>query len=384
MLALGFGLLAVAVAISAMIPALRTADWSLTALPRVAAKTGMGSAARAIDPGFHTVQHGGYDGQFYWGIAVDPLATGHVHHFFDKASYRYGHPLYGWLGWLLSAGHARAVPLALAVIGLGSLLVAATAAAALGLGRGRFGWEGLFVALNPGLIGSAAHDLAEPLAAALLLGAFASYVRDRRALAWTCLALLPLSKEPLIVVLLAVVAWELVERRRRRAAFFATAAIPALLWWTYARIHLGAWFTSGDTALGEPFAGWRRALFHGRYAGATGAVTLAITVALIALLTLGALRAFRLRGPVDLTYLALVAIAVCLAPNATVAFSTALRNTAFLLVLVSFVFASAPLLPTQDVELTHAARRTCRTLREAHSRFRRWLLARAAPRASGP
>ena len=357
LLAVGFGLLAAMVAVIAMIPTLRSAGWSLTALPRVGANTGMAGAARAVDPGFHTVPHAGYDGQFYWGIGVDPLATGHVHHFFDKASYRYGHPLYGWLAWLFSAGQARAVPGALIAIGLASLFVAATTAAALGFGRGRFGWEGLFVALNPGLISSAVHDLAEPLATALLLGAFAAYARDRRSLAWICLALVPLSKEPLLVVLLAVVVWELHERRLRRATIFATAAIPTLLWWTYTRIHLGAWFTSGDTALGEPLAGWRRALLHGRHAGAGGAIALTVLLALIVVLTLVALRALRLRGPVDLTYLALAAIAICLAPNATVAFSTALRNTAFLLALVPFVLAFAPLLPAsetsraRDVEL---------------------------------
>jgi hypothetical protein len=320
----------------------------------------MGRAARAVDPGFHAVHNAGYDGQFYWGIAVDPLATGHVHHFFDKASYRYGHPLYGWLGWLLSAGRPRAVPLALAAIGLGSLFAAATAAAALGLGRGRFGWEGLFVALNPGLIYSGAHDLAEPLATALLLGAFAAYARGRRALVWSCLALLPLSKEPLIVVLFAVVGWELVESRRRRAALFATAAIPALLWWTYARIRLGAWFTSGDTALGEPLAGWRRTLFHGRHAGAGGAIALAIMTALVVLLAIAALRALRLRGPVDLTYLAVAAIAACLAPNATAASSTALRNTAFLLALVPFALASAPVLPAPEDNSSSLHRRSLR------------------------
>ena len=352
LLALGFGLLAATVTAVAMIPTLRSADWSLTALPRVAATTGMGTAARAVDPGFHTVHGAGYDGQFYWGIGVDPLAAGHVHQVFDKASYRYGHPLYGWLAWLLSAGHARVVPLALAAIGLASLFVAAATAAALGLGRGRFGWEALFVALSPGLISSATHDLAEPLAAALILGAFAAYARDRRALAWTCLALLPLSKEPLIVVVFAVVVWELVERRRRRAALFATAAIPALLWWTYARLQLGAWFTSGGTALGEPLDGWQRALFHGRHAGAAGAFALVILIGLIVLLALAAVRALRLRGPIDPTYLALAAIAACLAPNATLAFSTALRNTAFLLVLVPFVLASAPLLPALKSEST--------------------------------
>ena len=114
-----------------MISTLRPAGWSLSALPRVDSKTAMGAAARALDPGFRTVHPRAYDGQFYWGIAIDPLATGVLHHAFDKPSYRYGHPLYGWLGWLFSAGRARAVPGALAVIGLASLFAAAAAAAIL-------------------------------------------------------------------------------------------------------------------------------------------------------------------------------------------------------------------------------------------------------------
>jgi hypothetical protein len=329
-----------------MVPTLRTAGWSLTALPRVDTTTKLGAAARSLEPGFRTVHPGAYDGQFYWGTAIDPLATGQLHRDFDKASYRYGHPLYGWLGWLFSAGRARLVPAALAAVGLVSLFVAAAAAAALGRGRGRSGWEGLFVALNPGLITSATHDLGEPLAAALLLAAVLAYTRCRLAAAWACLAFLPLAKEPLLLVLLAVVVWEVVQHRLSRAAAFVTAAIPALLWWTYARIHLGAWFTSGGSALAEPLAGWRRALVHtaGHRGIAHGIVVLTLG-SLIALFTLAAVRALRRRGPLELAYLALATVAVCLAPNATIAFSTALRNTAFLLVLVPFVIASPRLLP---------------------------------------
>jgi uncharacterized membrane protein (UPF0136 family) len=339
---LGCGLLAVLVAVIALVVTLRPVGWSLSALPRVDSKTGMGAAARALDPGFRTVHPGAYDGQFYWGIANDPLATGTLHHAFDKASYRYGHPLYGWLGWLFSAGRARAVPAALAAVGLASLFAAAAAAVVLGLGRGRSGWAGLFVALNPGLISSAVNDLAEPLAAALLLGAFVALVRGRWAPAWACLALLPLAKEPLIVVPLAVVAWELLQGRRRLAAGIATAVTPALLWWTYARIHLGAWFVSGDSALGPPLSGWRSAILHH---GKSGNIGLAVLAAFLVLLVLAGLRAVRVRGPVELSYLALGALALCLAPNATVAFTTAMRNTAFLLVLVPFVIAAPPLLP---------------------------------------
>ena len=320
-----------------MIPTLHSANWNLSALARVDASTGMGAAAGALDPRFHTVHPGAYDGQFYWGIAIDPLATGTLHRSFDKASYRYGHPLYGWLGWLLSAGRARAVPAALAAIGLASLFAAAAAAVLLGLARGRSGWEGLFVALNPGLISSAVNDLAEPLAAALMLGAFLALLRGRRLASWACLMLLPLAKEPLVVIPLAVIAWNLVRHCPRPAAVYATTVVPALVWWTYTRIQLGAWFTSGDTALGKPFVAWYRALIH------QGAVSDAAVVALLILFLVAAVRAFRARGPVELSYLALAAIAVCLAPNATLAFTTAMRNTAFLLALVPFVIASPPL-----------------------------------------
>jgi hypothetical protein len=344
---LASGALALVVASLALVPSLRPVGWDVTALPRVGSGPTLGAAAQRIDPGFHTVPGGGYDGQFYWAIAVDPLATRSLHRDIDKPSYRYGHPLYGWLGWLFSAGRPRAVPAALAAIGLVSLFAAASAAAALGLRCGRNGWDGLFVALNLGLISSAAHDVAEPLAAALLLGAVFAYVREQRAAAWVCLALLPLAKEPLLLVLLGVVAWELAQRRPRVAAQFATAAIPAFLWWTYARIHLGAWFTSGDTALGEPLAGWRRAL-SGERPGEARGVAVAILVALLVLFALSGLRALRTRGPVELAYLGLVALAVCLAPNATAAFSTALRNTAFLLVLVPFVIVPPQLLPSSS------------------------------------
>jgi hypothetical protein len=329
----------------AMIPTLRQADWSLTALPRVDSKTKLGADARAVDPGFKTVHPGAYDGQFYWGVAVDPLATGQAHASFDKASYRYGHPLYGWLGWLFTAGWARAAPAALAAIGLVSMFVAAAIAATLGLRRGRSGWEGLFVALNFGLISAAAHDLAEPLAAALLLGALASLVGCRPLLAWICLALLPLAKESLLVVSVAVVAWELGQHRVRCSGRYATTAVPALLWWTYTRVHLGAWFTTGDSALGLPLVGWWHTLFginvrqeHAR------SVAVGILVSMIIVIALAAVRAIRRRGPVDLSYVALAAIAACLAPNATLAFTTALRNTALLIVLIPFVIA-APQLP---------------------------------------
>jgi len=349
------GVLAVLAALVALIPVLRPVGWDLTALPRVDANTGMGTAARRVDPGFHAVTTGAYDGQFYWGIAVDPIATGDVHQAFDTASYRYGHPLLGWLGWLLSAGQARGAPAALLAAGLASLAAAAVAASLLGRAFGRQGWEGLFVAANPGLIYAAVHDLAEPLSAALLLGGLLAYARGRRLLAAVLFGLLVLSKEQFVLVPLAVAAYELVRARGRLrdAWIFAACILPVAGWWIYARLQLGEWFTSGATALAFPLSGWRRSILDagiGTYSP-NGALNisdeagLVILAALMILLLVAGVLALRLRGPTDAAYVAIGIVAACLAPNATTLLRDAIRNTSVLLTLVPFAIASLPLLP---------------------------------------
>jgi hypothetical protein len=166
----------------------------------------------------------------------------------------------------------------------------------------------------------------------------AAYLQKRRVATWVALALLPLAKEPLALVALALVMSELLQRRRRDAAIFATAVLPAVAWWSYARVRFGAWFTSGGTALAAPFAGWWHTLSGGdTQLGRHATLAAALLIALLAVFIVAAGRALTRRGPVDLTYLLLAAVAACLAANATSAFSTGLRNTALLLMLLPFV-----------------------------------------------
>jgi hypothetical protein len=346
-----YGVLAVAVAVVAMLPALRPAGWSLTILPRVGEGTQMAQIARKHDPGFRLVSVGPYDGQFYWGIAVDPIATGDVHQAFDEASYRYGHPLLGWVGWILSAGHARAVPAALLLVGLASLFAGAFLASALGRAGGSSGWEGLFVALNPGLVYSGVHFLTEPLSAALLLGGLLAYRRGKLWLTAVCFGLLVLSKEQFALVPVGIAAWEVLRTRTRLrdAVPFGACLVPAVLWWTYARVQLGDWFTSGGSAFTTPFVGWKHSLLDAgisSYSTNSDRATfseadLVVLAALVMLIAVGVLMALRLRGPVDAIYLLLTLVVVCLAPNAVTLLRDALRNTSVLLTLVPFVIAGA-------------------------------------------
>jgi hypothetical protein len=333
--------LAVTLALLATVATIRPIGWNLTALATVGAHSQLARDARAIDPDFHLVDHPGYDGQFYWAIAVDPVATNGVHRGVDKPSYRYGHPLFGWLGWVLSAGRSNAAAGALLAAGLMAFAIAAALAAILARGFERATWAPLFVCCNAGLLFSSTHDLAEPLAAALLFGALWAAERRPR-LALVLCALLPLAKEQLVLVPVVFAAWELRNNRRLSVAYLL-AIVPSLVWWAVMRIHLGSWFTSGSTALGAPFAGWRRAILDAGTASVTndhGDPKLFILVALGGLFFFATLRALRLRSRVDAVFLALAVMTVCLAPTATVILRDALRNTAVLLALVPFVLAA--------------------------------------------
>jgi hypothetical protein len=209
--------------------------------------------------------------------------------------------------------------------------------------------------VNPGLVYSAVHDLAEPLSAALLLGGFLAYARGRRVLAAVCFGLLVLSKEQFVLVPLGIAAWEVLRRRGRPldSGILAACVLPAAGWWIYARLQLGDWFTSGADGLGTPFAGWKRALLDAgiqTYSSdatqnISAEATLVVLVALLALLAFAGLLALRLRGPADAVYVLLAIVLACLVPIATVFQRDALRNLAVLLTLVPFVIASRPLLP---------------------------------------
>jgi hypothetical protein len=236
------------------------------------------------------------------------------------------------------------------LVGLVSLCGAALLASLLGRERGSNGWDGLAVAVNPGLVYSAAHFLTEPLSVGLLLGGLLVYLRGRWAAAAACFGLLVLSKEQFVIVPLALAGWELWRNRARLRDVlpFAACVLPAAVWWIYVRLQLGAWFTTGDNALALPFSGWRRALVDagvGTYGpdgsrSVSAEATLVVIAAILSLLAIAALLALRLRSPVDAIFLLLAVIVACLSPRATVLLRDALRNTSVLLALVPFVVAA--------------------------------------------
>ncbi len=132
----------------------------------------------------------GYDGQFYYLLALNPFsaqpALPGAH--FDLPAYRAQRILYPLLTWLLSLGGRPAlVPLMLVAVNLAAIVAIGAIGARLAQRLGVAPLWGLALAFYPGLLLSLAGDLAEPLALACALGGVLC-ARDRR-WGWTALLL---------------------------------------------------------------------------------------------------------------------------------------------------------------------------------------------------
>jgi hypothetical protein len=350
-IAVACGLVAAAAAAAGVFVSLHRQNDDLTALVRVHDTLPLAKLAQRDDPGFDLrASSGFYDGAYFYAVARDPLATGEAHRLIDEAPYRYGHPAYGWLAWLASGGgRPAAVPAALLVIGLVAIFAAGLAASLLAVSLGWTPWGGLAVALNPGLLFAVNVDTTEPLGAALLLIGLLAYRRDRRALAFVMFVVLGFVKEPLVLVPIAVAAWDV--WRRRRPPVLAAAVLPPAAWWLYLRIHLGAFpFGQGTQRLTAPFLGWARALTAASAQSwapsvdtaqlGQAAIPLILVVGLLILLA--GIRALRLVTAVDAALLVLAAVYACGSTNAFQYPKDLIREPALVLLLVPFVLAARP------------------------------------------
>jgi hypothetical protein len=171
----------------------------------------------------------GYDGQYYFGLAVDPV---HAHDYMGHlAPYVYGRPFYPLVAGVLGGGSVRVVPYTMLIVNLVAVL-AGTLALALWLrGRGASPWWAALFGLYPGLVYTVFRDLTEPLAFALVVLAALALQRRRTWLSATLFALALLTRETVFPFALAGTAWIALERRAWRPAlgYFAAAFAPLAL-----------------------------------------------------------------------------------------------------------------------------------------------------------
>jgi hypothetical protein len=193
---------------------------------------------------------GGYDGQFFLYIALDPLGA---RDYVDQEAYRYSRIFYPALARASALGTERGVPAALLIVNLLAVIAAAAALARFLQRRNVSPWFALVFSLYPGLFLAVTRDLSEPLAYSLVAVALLAFdLGGRRGLVvgTTLLALAGITRETTLLFALAV-AWGLLRgefstpapRARTAAVVVAAAFLPFVA----LKIGLAVWLGSLGT-----------------------------------------------------------------------------------------------------------------------------------------
>ncbi len=200
----------------------------------------------------------GYDGQFAYYIARDPL-EGYRH--CDVPAYRYQRILYPMLARLLALGREPLIPYALPCINIVAL-GAGTWLTEQILRRYKMSrWYAITYGLYAGQLMSVRLDLNEPLAQAFVQGGILAAEQDRWSLGVFLFSLAALTKETTLVFVGGYLLYLLIRRRWGRLAGMALGVgLPFLTW----QGVLWAWL--GRPGLGSGGAGatgWEVLPFRG-------------------------------------------------------------------------------------------------------------------------
>jgi len=181
-------------------------------------------------------QSNGYDGQFYYRMALHPLGFAPTEGgiTFDHPAKRMERVLYPALAWLVSLGHAGATAwamLGLNVLGLGAIAwIASDLARRLALPA----WVPLAILLWPGFIVALLHDTTEITSTAFLLAALSAYLGDRLALYAVLACCAALARETTLPVFAGIFIHEAVKaaagKTWRRGVACAAPFLPFALW----------------------------------------------------------------------------------------------------------------------------------------------------------
>jgi hypothetical protein len=224
-----------------------------------------------VPRGIAIVPGSGYDGEFYYRLALDP-ANLHRTAFgitFDTA-FRLQRITYSALAWVFAGGRQGLIPITLVVVNI--------------LGFGALGWlggmiakearrpaiYGLLIAGYFGFLFSLGRDLTEICAASFLLAGIVALRRSRPVLAGVLLAAAALSRETALAFAVAVgvvSVVDIVRRRRapgRRDAAWIIPGVVFVAWQIIGRAEYGDFPIRADAGdnLGPPFKAVFGAIGH--------------------------------------------------------------------------------------------------------------------------
>jgi hypothetical protein len=288
-------------------------QWDPMALVRVGTR---------FDPGLESGTLG-YDGQFSWQIARQPL-EGWA--YTDKASYRYQRILYPALAGLISLGNERAIPWALIAINLAAVVAGTFVTGRILRHFGASPWYGLVYGLNVGMLMAVRLDLNEPLAFLCFQAGVLASVRKRWIAGAAAFGLAALAKEVTLVLIAGYALYLVLSRKWRLLLPWTLIAVgPFLAWQAILRIWLGDFgFDSGGRfATGfqlVPLKGWWSLAYFDLRWFAVMSLLLVPLVILPSLLALWVSFQDVIRRPIDPTTLAVLtqSLAVVFLPSSNI------------------------------------------------------------------
>jgi hypothetical protein len=179
----------------------------------------------------------GYDGQFAYAIALDPLGARAK---LDQPDFRYRRIVYPLVVHAVSLGQPTWIPWTMMAV---NLLAAALGSVILGellARRGALAWLALVLPFSLGYLVAVRADLSEPLALTLALGGWLAFENDRPALSVLLFAVGGLAKEIVLLFPAALVGWSVLRKDWRQAALVAISFAPYVAWSAILVAWLGA------------------------------------------------------------------------------------------------------------------------------------------------
>ncbi len=207
--------------------------------------------ARAVPPGLSIrPESDGYDGQFFYRLALDPFTTRAT-----DFGITMGHPawrqqriVYPLLVCGLALGQAGAIPAALIAINYLAVCGIAWLGGTLAQALNRHALWGSVLALYPGFLFTLARDTAEIVEIGWVLAGMWCVLRQRNWWAALCLSLAVLTKETALLAVLGIGAAYVWGARKtiRPQAFLVPLAVVAI-WHTYLFLQWQRWPVTGGT-----------------------------------------------------------------------------------------------------------------------------------------
>jgi hypothetical protein len=215
----------------------------------------------------------GYDGQFFYRLALDPLNLRPTAYGITMDhSYRFMRIGYPVLTWLVSLGQHVLVPVMLVVVNVAAVSALGWLGGAIARQAGRHALAGLMLPAYFGIITSLSRDTAEPLAAACLIAGFLAVRARRPVLAALLLVYGVLTRETVMVAVVAIAAMRVIGLiRRQYPARLGRDDLPWLLptvvffaWQVVVKAATGSFALLADSGrnAGKPLIAPLKALEH--------------------------------------------------------------------------------------------------------------------------